>query len=407
MESIVSLEKPKPKVADSDWHAKIFQLRHSCDTRRQYAFNLKNEARQITEISRWKDALDKCQSQIEKEIQQLSEEKSLTEREIELYNLNFTVVNECLTLRDEKTSNDLCRDAVERELNAELRTLETFKKIFTAKVQEAWEQINRLQDIRYKILCDINDKEEAVSIDSHCLGLDKHSANITLKHNALKSPQSQIPHEAWLENARYLKQRGESEVSASKKLRESIVLPRDQSHNELCTQNEQTNYAMRKRIYETMKIRNELEWQKTVLIPDKEKLHAEVRQLEINIEDLDRKLKLAETRAEARLYRPGLELVRDEPYEGLTGEVLSLRNMLRQMTDKLAAARSAVNSLDDQLTIIQLELQTKTQVLDVETRCLGLRDRLVSGARRPPSNETDRNVILTNLARQIPPEPRP
>ncbi|XP_026676093.1 tektin-2 [Diaphorina citri] len=277
----------------------------------QEAWEQINRLQDILSLVRKMNALDKCQSQIEKEIQHLSEEKSLTEREIELYNLNFTVVNECLTLRDEKTSNDLCRDAVERELNSELKTLETFKKIFTAKVQEAWEQINRLQDIRYKILCDINDKEEAVSIDSHCLGLDKHSANITLKHNvgssmfyqdirykilcdindkeeavsidshclgldkhsanitlkhnALKSPQSQIPHEAWLENARYLKQRGESEVSASKKLRESIVLPRDQSHNELCTQNEQTNYAMRKRIYETMKIRNELEWQKTVV----------------------------------------------------------------------------------------------------------------------------------------------
>lgn len=51
-------------------------------------------------------------------MQALRQEKSLTEKEIEFYNLNFTVVNECLTLRDEKTSNDLCRDAVEAELNS-------------------------------------------------------------------------------------------------------------------------------------------------------------------------------------------------------------------------------------------------------------------------------------------------
>ncbi|KAL1458308.1 hypothetical protein WDU94_008469 [Cyamophila willieti] len=430
MKSIVCLEKPKSKVADSDWHGKIFQLRHSCDVKRQAAFELKNEARQlrnetdisthwgayqnnarladrITEISRWRDALNKCRTQIEAELRELSVEKSLTEKEIELYNLNFTVVNECLTLRDEKTSNDLCRDAVEAELNTELKTLETFKKIFTEKVQEAWEQMNQLQDIRYKIQCDVADKEDGLAIDHHVLGLDKYSTNITLKHNALKSPQSMIPHEAWLENAKFLKERGESQMRSSQKLRESIVLPRNQSNNELCAQNERTNYTMRKRIYETMKIRNELEWQKSVLISDKEKILGEVRQLEINLEDLARKLKLAETRSEARLYRPGLELVRDDPYEGLCEEIGRLRNLTRNMKDKLTAARSAVNFLDDQLTIIELELQTKNHVLDIEQRCLGLRDRLVKGARCPPSSETDRNVILTNLAHQIPPESRP
>lgn len=75
------------------------------------------------------------------------------------------------------------------------------------------------------------------------------------------------------------------------------------------------------------------------LIPDKEKLFAEVRQIELNLSDLDRKLKLAETRAEARQSRPGLELVRDEPYEGVCEEIRKLQHMIRLMQDKLIDAR--------------------------------------------------------------------
>lgn len=64
-----------------------------------------------------------------------------------------------------------------------------------------------------------------------------------------------------------------------------------------------------------------------------------MRQIELNLSDLDRKLKLAETRAEARQSRPGLELVRDEPYEGVCEEILKLQHMIRLMQDKLIDAR--------------------------------------------------------------------
>lgn len=46
----------------------------------------------------------------------MRKEKELTETEIEFLGLNFTVVQECLTQRDQRGGADLCTDEAEIEL---------------------------------------------------------------------------------------------------------------------------------------------------------------------------------------------------------------------------------------------------------------------------------------------------
>lgn len=70
----------------------------------------------ITEVTRWRELIHKCLQAVEKEIADLTSEKEITEREIENLNLNFTLVNECLSMRDQRGGADLCRDEAEREL---------------------------------------------------------------------------------------------------------------------------------------------------------------------------------------------------------------------------------------------------------------------------------------------------
>lgn len=60
--------------------------------------------------------MDNCLRSIEKEISDLAAEKEITETEIENLNLNFTLVNECLSMRDQRGGSDLCRDEAETEL---------------------------------------------------------------------------------------------------------------------------------------------------------------------------------------------------------------------------------------------------------------------------------------------------
>lgn len=45
--SIITFEKPVPKVAESDWYYNITELKQSCDSHRRNAFELKNESHRL------------------------------------------------------------------------------------------------------------------------------------------------------------------------------------------------------------------------------------------------------------------------------------------------------------------------------------------------------------------------
>ncbi|KAG8311470.1 tektin 2 (testicular) [Homalodisca vitripennis] len=75
------------------------------------------------------------------------------------------------------------------------------------------------------------------------------------------------------------------------------------------------------------------------MIPDMDRLMKEITNLEAALLEKTNALKLAETRCENRLYRPGAELCRDEPMLGLADEVLQLRRTMRDLQDKLDSAK--------------------------------------------------------------------
>jgi tektin-2 len=57
------------------------------------------------------------------------------------------------------------------------------------KCQNAYEQIDRLQEARQQLLNDLNDKNSAHAIDEENLALTKHSSAISFKPNPLRIPK--------------------------------------------------------------------------------------------------------------------------------------------------------------------------------------------------------------------------
>ncbi|KAG8311469.1 tektin 2 (testicular) [Homalodisca vitripennis] len=206
--------------------------------------------------------MNNCLEAVEKEIADLTTEKEITESEIENLNLNFTLANECLSMRDQRGGADLCRDEAETELKHELSTLESLKKMLTDKAQAAWEQMNRLEEVRFQLKQDLQDKDETLEICRNNLGMDKNCANTSFKPDPLRLPKKLISYESWLEHCKYLKLRADNELAAAQKLRETMYVPRERARNDLKAQNDATNFALRKRIYETQRIKNELDWQR-------------------------------------------------------------------------------------------------------------------------------------------------
>lgn len=71
----------------------------------------------------------------------------------------------------------------------ELSTLESLKKMLTDKAQAAWEQINRLEEVRFQLKQDLLDKDETLEICKNNLGMDKNCANTSFKPDPLRLPK--------------------------------------------------------------------------------------------------------------------------------------------------------------------------------------------------------------------------
>lgn len=90
-----------------------------------------------------------------------------------------------------KNTRDTSRPAVVKTLFElqELCVTESNKKLLIDRCQSAWEKINKLEVVKFKLQLDLNDKKEALAIDRDMLNLDADCANITYKTDSLKTPK--------------------------------------------------------------------------------------------------------------------------------------------------------------------------------------------------------------------------
>lgn len=123
--------------------------------------------------------------------------------------------------------------------------------------------MNELIEVRFKLKIDIEDKREAEDIDSEQLALNKDSALVTYKVDPLRVPRNSCTYNGWLENCKELKLLTEKELKESYNIRESLFVSREKTKNLLIAQQEKTEHTIRRRIFETQRQRNELQWQKT------------------------------------------------------------------------------------------------------------------------------------------------
>lgn len=126
----------------------------------------------------------------------------------------------------------------------------------------AWNKYNELQEVRFKLELDIGDKREAQDIDSNQLALNKQSSVITYKVDSQRVPRNACTYNGWLQYCKELKDLADREMRESYSVRESLYVSRERAKNLLFAQQEKTELTIRKRIFETQRGRNELEWQK-------------------------------------------------------------------------------------------------------------------------------------------------
>uniref|UniRef100_A0A8D0B011 Tektin n=1 Tax=Salvator merianae TaxID=96440 RepID=A0A8D0B011_SALMN len=327
--------KPGQRFRLPDWYTSFDLIATNAERQRSASHQIRQEARtlrnetnnqtkwdehdnrtrlneMIDSINRWKETLDKCLTDLDVEINALTQMKEEAERALQAKNLPLDVAIENLTLRESRRGIEVVKDPVEDELHKEVEVIDAVKRDLQQKVSEAFEELCLLQEARQQLNLDHRGKMEALEINRTCVSLNVNSPNISYKVNPTRVPPGSITLEQWDQYSQYNKDRAEAEMKAANELREAIALTIAQTNNELEAQRVATEFAFRKRIHEIEQALDELRWQEKNTLEEIAELEEDIRRLE---EDLRRKvcnLKLAHTRLETRTYRPNMELCVDQ-----------------------------------------------------------------------------------------------
>lgn len=397
--------KPSERFRLADWNTNSYLLSTNAERQRDASHQIRQEARglrnetnnqtlwdehdnrtrlaeRIDTVTRWKEILDKCLTDLDAEMDALAKMKESAEQNLQAKNLPLDVAIECLTLRDSRRDIDVVKDPVEDELHKEVEVIEATKKALQQKIRQAFEQLCLLQEVRQQLNSDHRGKMETLEIDRGCLSLNINSPNISLKINPTRVPNGSTTLQQWDEFSRSNKNRAEAEMKAATELRETIALTIAETNNELEAQRVATEFAFRKRLREMERVYSELRWQEKNTLEEIAELQEDIRHLE---EDLRRKLlslKLAHTRLETRTYRPNVELCRDQAQYGLTDEVHQLEATIAALKQKLAQAQDALDALYKHLARLQADIACKANSMLLDTKCLDTRRKLTVPAEK-------------------------
>uniref|UniRef100_A0A8C3W493 Tektin n=1 Tax=Catagonus wagneri TaxID=51154 RepID=A0A8C3W493_9CETA len=397
--------KPSQRFRLPDWHTNSYLLSTNAERQRDASHQIRQEARvlrnetnnqtiwdehdnrtrlaeRIDTVNRWKEMLDKCLTDLDAEIEALTQMKESAEQNLQAKNLPLDVAIECLTLRDSRRDIDVVKDPVEEELHKEVEVIEATKKALQQKISQAFEKLCLLQEVRQQLNSDHRGKMETLDIDRGCLSLNLKSPNISLKINPTRVPSGSTTLQQWDDFSQFNKNQAEAEMKGAVELREAIALTIAETNNELEAQRVATEFAFRKRLREMEKVYSELKWQEKNTLEEIAELQEDIRHLE---EDLRRKLqnlKLCHTRLETRTYRPNVELCRDQAQYGLTDEVHQLEATIAALKQKLAQAQDALDALYKHLARLQADIACKASSMLLDTKCMDTRRKLTVPAEK-------------------------
>lgn len=119
----------------------------------------------------------------------LRDEKAITERELENFVTSLLVVSECLTMRDCRLGAELTYDEGDTELKKELCVVENSQRLLRDQCQAAWEKLNRLEEVRFKLGLEIANKKEAEDIDTAQVNLTRENGELSFKPDATRIPK--------------------------------------------------------------------------------------------------------------------------------------------------------------------------------------------------------------------------
>lgn len=165
------------------------------------------------------------------------------------------------------------------------------------------------------------------------------------------------------------------EINSAQPLRSYIDQLLRQVAEDIRTQVERTNAAFRQRTAELRYTKVKLENVHKETVRQVNELTRTVTRLEREIAEKEGYVALAQTRLANRSQRPGIELCRDNVYEGLKKELAALRETIAKLDGSLVKSKATLRYLLNTQVMQEEEINLKTQSLRIdEVDCMTMRE---------------------------------
>ncbi|KAG1948680.1 tektin-2 [Pimephales promelas] len=391
--------KPSLRYSVSDWATGNTQISNVAEHKRNISHEIRQAGRdlrnetanktnweeydssrrlsdRINDVLRWKENLKACAQEVDTEMDALTLSKEETERALAATVLPLEVTAECLTLREGRRGKELVSDPVEAELKREVEVIDGAQRSLQQCIDQAFEQLCRLQEARQQLTIDLQDKIEALDVDMSCLSLTIRSPEISLKPNPTRVPPGSTTPQQWEQFSRYNITRAKEEMQASVQIRDNNSITRAQVRNELEAQRMAVEFALRKRTHHQEQAHHEMQWQLKTTQDEIAELEKDISGLEEDMHAKMAPLKLVHTRLENRTKRPGMDLCRDEVQFGLVDEAKQLEATILALKQKLAQAQHTMQALKQHEAQMIEDLSRKQDALSLEQRTSQTRQHL-------------------------------
>ncbi|KAK6632537.1 hypothetical protein RUM43_013305 [Polyplax serrata] len=328
----------------------------------------------LTDLTFWTGEL---QNELEKMIQEsnlLQDSRSLLEKTIQDLEAPLHIAQECLYHRENRTGSDLAHDEVEQALLKEIDTVRHTQALYRDALSKFEAQLRNNRASQHEIERDLKMKEQAMGIDNLAHSLNNYSRGINYYGGIENYDNTITTPETWIEYSNRNIQRSQSERAKSAQIRTDTDNVINSHANDCWNAWTTTNAALERRSNEVMDVKQKLQMHLHKIQREVFDVEKNIEMLRKSIQDKSLPLKVAQTRLEARAHRQEIELCRDSAQSRLIMEIKDIQLSIEKLHRKLQEAEAQHQQLLKTRSNLETELGNKVNSLFIDReKCLGMR----------------------------------
>ncbi|XP_023330307.1 tektin-4 [Eurytemora carolleeae] len=343
----------------------------------------------------WRGELQQEISVLRSMTETLSESRRNVDHALAQSERPLRVYTKCKELREKRLGIELVKDSVELSLQTELEIIKHHQDVFKQILKECTDQIEKNTDMVQRLTSDLNNKEQAISIDQATVdlaitakgptpALSNRNKDQGFKGRGpngkkeIKSEQrTEVPNrkiQQWSKNSQQSLQISLNLRSETSKLTAKAESACAQAIAEIKSAWEGTNLSLVSRAKELEDTHKRIQGHLDNTVQEIKDQEIHLEQLKSSIKSKQNPLTLAKARLAMRARLPEEEACMDTPYIALLEEVGQLQESMDTLGVALEYGQSSLKELLEVKLSLEHDLFLKTNSISIDRKqCLPLR----------------------------------